>query len=139
MDFEIPELDDIFSSNSEAEENGVWTEMTNTMAFKIRAFGAKKVIDLQEELNKPYAVLKRAGGKIPEDKAEDIGLKVLAGGVIADWRGLKNKDGEEIPYSAEAAYSLLKKHSRFANFVIGVATDAQQFRIEAREDGAGNS
>lgn len=138
------DLFDIFSSDREGEEDGRWVELGQGTAIKIRAFGAKVVIDLREGLMKPYQQLLRVGGKIPDDKNEEIGLKVLAGAVIADWKNVRGVDAEgkplaeTVPYSSEEAYRVLKALPKFASFVIQFSLEGQNFRDETKEDGAGN-
>jgi hypothetical protein len=81
---------------------------------------------------KPYAQLLRVGGKIPDDKNEEIGLKVLAGAVIADWKNVRGVDDDGKPtsttvaYSADEAYRVLKALPKFASFVI-------QYSLEGAE------
>ena len=95
--------------------------------------------DLRDSLTKPYAQLLRVGSKIPDDKNEEIGLRVLAGAVIADWKNVQNEAGEVVPYSAEEAYAILKALPKMANFVIQFSLEAQNYRDEAREERVGNS
>jgi hypothetical protein len=132
-------LFDIFASDKESEEEGRWVDLGQGTAFKIRAFGAKAVADLRENLMKPYAQLVRVGGKIPEDKNEEIGLKVLSGAVIADWKNVKNAAGEIVPYTGEEAYAILKALPKMASFVIQFSLEGQNFRDETKEEGSGNS
>lgn len=131
-------LFDIFASDKESEEDGRWVELGLGTSLKIRAFGAKAVTDLREALMKPYQQLLRVGGKIPEDKNEEIGLKVLAGAVLADWKNVKNAAGEIVPYSQDEAYAILKALPKMASFVIQYSLEGQNFRDEAKEDGLGN-
>lgn len=138
MSIEALDLFDMFASNKESEEAGRWVELGSGTSFKIRAFGAKAVSDLKDELSKPYAQLVRAGQKIPEDKNEEIGLKVLAGSIIADWKNVKNAAGEVVPYSKDEAYAILKALPKLANFIISFSLEGQNYRDEAKEEGAGN-
>lgn len=132
-------LFEIFSSNRESEEQGRWIELGGDTAFKIRAFGAKAVGDLRDDLMKPYQQLIRVGGKIPDDKNEEIGLKVIAGAVLADWKGVKAADSNElVPYSDAEAYKLLKALPKMANFIIQFSMESQNYREEAREEAKGN-
>lgn len=132
-------LFDIFASDKESEEEGRWIELGMGTSLKLRAFGAKAVVDLRENLMKPFQQLVRVGGKIPDEKNEEIGLKVLAGAVIADWKNVKNAEGEVVPYSADEAYAILKALPKMASFVIQFSLEGQNFRDETKEDGAGNS
>jgi hypothetical protein len=139
------DLFEIFASDKESEEEGRWIELGSGTSLKIRAFGAKAVTDLRENLMKPYAQLLRVGGKIPDDKNEEIGLKVLAGAVISDWKNVRGVDDEgkptakTVPYSPDEAYRVLKALPKFASFVIQYSLEGQNFRDESREEGAGNS
>jgi len=132
-------LFDIFAVDKESEEDGRWIELGSGTAFKLRAFGAKAVSDLRDNLMKPYAQLVRVGGKIPDDKNEEIGLKVLAGAIIADWKNVKNAAGELVPYSSDEAYAILKALPKMASFVIQFSLEGQNFRDETNADAAGNS
>lgn len=138
-------LNELFETDKNSEEDGVWIDIDTGTRIKIRAYSAKAVSDLRENLMRPFNMLQRAGGKIPDDKSEEIGLRVVAGAVIADWSGIKGVQGEgeearevEIPYSEENAYTLLKDMPRFANFIIGISMDGQNYKDALREEGAKN-
>jgi hypothetical protein len=131
------DLFELFDTNRESEESGVWIDLNGTTKFKVRAFNAKAVVDLRDALMKPYQTMVRAGLEIPEAKNEEIGIKVIAGGVIADWTGVEI-GGEDVLYDPEAAYTLLKKLPKLANFIAQSAMNTQNFRDEAREAGAKN-
>jgi hypothetical protein len=132
-------LFDLFASNKESEEDGVWIELGGGTSFKVRAFGAKAVSDLRDALMKPFTQLLRVGSKIPDDKNEEIGLKVLSGAVIADWKNVKNAAGDLIPYTTDEAYAILKALPKLANFIIQFSLENQNFRDETKEEGLGNS
>ena len=134
----MTELDELFASNEDTEENGVWVDVTPTIKLKIRAFSAKAVADLRETLTKPFATMIRAGVKIPEEQDKEIGRKVIAGAVIADWKGITDTDGNEVPYSAAEALATLTRLPKMVNFVIGISTDAQFYKDQLQEDGAKN-
>lgn len=131
------DLFDTFRSNRESEEDGVWMGLYETTDFKVRAFGAKAVLDLREKLMKPFQQMIRVGAKIPDEKNEEIGLKVLAGAILVDWKGVKI-EGEAVEFSTESAYMLFKKLPKLANTIAAYAMDAQNFRDALTEDNAGN-
>lgn len=133
------ELDDLFASNEAAEEEGVWVDVSPTIKLKIRAYSADAVNNLREKLIKPFRTMIRAGGSIPEEQDKEIGRKVLAGAVIADWKGIKDAEGADVPYSAEEAYKVLSRLPKMVNFVIGISTDASMYKDEIEGDGVKNS
>jgi hypothetical protein len=63
--------------------------------FKVRAFNAKAVTDLREKLMKPFQTMLRAGLPIPDEKNEEIGLRVVTGAVLVDWKGVE-LEGEAV-------------------------------------------
>jgi hypothetical protein len=130
---------DLFSSNKDSEESGRWLNLTEATGFKIRAFGSKAVTDLRDNLMKPYTALLKAGATIPDEKNEEIGLRVLAGAILADWKGVQNADGEIVTYSAEEAYAILKALPKLASAIIQFSLEGQNFKDEVREESAGNS
>lgn len=127
------------SNNKDSEENGKWVELGSGTAFKVRAFHAKVVSEKREELNKPFLQLQRAGIEIPEDKQKEIGLRVIGGAIIADWKGVKNVSGDIVPYSEDEAYAILEKLPALGGFIMGYSLEAQNYKDELAEDGAKNS
>lgn len=132
------ELDDLFSTNESAEEGGVWVDVTPTIRLKIRAYSAKAVTDLREKLTKPYRTMLRAGHELPPEQDKDIGRKVIAGAVIADWAGITDAQGANVPYSASEAEATLARLPKMLNFVISISTDASFYKEELEKDGAKN-
>jgi hypothetical protein len=134
---ELLNLADLFSSNKENEESGVWVELTPKTKFKIRAFGCTAANDLRERLQKPFAQMLRAGMKIPDEKNEEIGLRILAEAILVNWEGVKVDDWQP-NYTAENARILFEKLPKLANWIAGVSMDTQNFRDESREENAKN-
>lgn len=126
-----------FGSDTSLEEDGFWWDLNGTTKFKIRAFSAKIVNDRREKELKPFQQMIRAGVDIPEDKDKEIGLKVIAGAVIADWAGVVIA-GEVVPYSEANALILLKALARLANLIARQSASAENYRVELREDGVKN-
>jgi hypothetical protein len=136
---EILDLYDTFHTNKEGEEEGRWFGLTPKTAFKIRALSAKAVLDKREVLTKPFTQMLRAGLKIPNEQNEEITLRVIASSVISEWKGVKNKAGEIVPYSEQEAFAILKDLPKLATWVASVSADSENFKDQVREDGAKNS
>lgn len=136
-DMEMLDLAEVFSTNKESEEDGVWVSLSGKTRFKIRAFGSKAAGDLREKLQKPFQPLIRAGMSIPDKKSEEIGLRILAEAILVSWEHVKVGDWQP-EYSAENALELFDKLPKIANWIAGVAMETQNFRDTAREEGAGN-
>ena len=136
-------LEDLFATDQTAEENGVWIDLGD-MKFLIRSYSCKAAVDLREKLQKSWQpILRTPNGKIPDDEAEKINLKVLAGAIIADWKIPSGTpaEGEQQQYekfTADAAYEKMKAMPRFASWVAQQAIDAQNYKNSAAEDALGN-
>lgn len=137
-DTDLLDLADVFFTNKESEEDGIWVTLSDPTKFKIRAFGCKAANDLREKLQKPFAPLARANMPIPDHQQEKIGLRILAEAILAGWEGVKVGDWTP-PYSAANALELFDKLPKIANWIAGVSMDSQNFRDVVREDGAKNS
>lgn len=136
-------LEDIFATSTTAEENGVWVELSSDHKFLIRAFSAKAAVDLREKLSRQYQALLRAGGKIPDEKNDEINLRVLAEGILADWQIVEERDESgavtrQTPYSPEAALQRMKKMPRFANWIAQQSLDAQNYKDALDASSLGN-
>ena len=134
-------LEDLFATDLNAEENGTWVELGD-MKFLIRAYSCKAAVDLRDKLQRPYqAILRTPNGKIPDDVSEDINLKVLAGGILADWSIIEqDSDGNAtaVKFTPEAAYTKMKKMPRFAAWVAQQAIDTQNYKDAVTADALGN-
>ena len=134
------DLFDLFKSNSKsAEENGTWMELNADTGFKIRALHSKIVTDKREELMKPFQMMIRSGAKLPDEKNEEIGLRVIASAVLADWKGIKNADKKLVKYSEDEAYAILKALPKMASAILNWSTESANYQDELVEDNAKNS
>lgn len=99
-------LDSIFKINEVLASKGVWFNINETTGFLVRRFGpdnpqakAAHAVHIA-----PYArqiQMKTLDGA----KAKEINVKVFVDVSMIDWRGIE-MDGEETPYSKEAALKL---------------------------------
>ena len=67
--------------------------------------------------------------------------KAMARAVVVDWCNIENEDGTPLPYSPEAAQTILedKDYDRIQQFVLECATRAELYRSQAIEAAVGNS
>ncbi|MEQ6333015.1 hypothetical protein [Sphingobium sp. MK2] len=93
-----------------------------------------------EQMMEPYAPRLKAGGELTEQENKDLNIKFYAEHIILGWSGLRGKDKEPVPYSKEAAYTLLsdKKLERFFSLIIRMASDEASFEEKRLEEDEGN-
>lgn len=132
---------DLAETDASAEEDGRWFkdvygDETN-IDFKLRRMTSKASMKARRNLEKGYRKHLK-NGVYPDDIAIDILTEHLAKGVVVDWKGLFDREGNAIEYSPEAALALLKKLPTLRDMIAVMAQNLDNFRIEAREDTAKN-
>jgi hypothetical protein len=144
-------LFDTFETDTNVEVTGKWvypagepTEANpNPPAFKIaRAGGAnKRYTKVQTMLMKPNMALFRNSKDItPErmDLINEIAKKCFFETLLLDWRDVKNKQGEVVPFNRENAESLMKQLPNLYDFLMGESQALSTFNSATVEDEAGN-
>lgn len=140
---------ELYAKDPERMEDGVWTEMDNGgVLVKIRSTNSDYYLEtvqrLQEEVRDRT---KGRNGKKPkklsEDEQKEILVRSVCEGVIADWDGVYDQNGELIPFTPKGALKLLNiKDIRvmgdFLDEIFQKAQRAEIFKQELFEDEAKN-
>lgn len=140
VEAEAPEtLFDLFAVDDDEAENGKWFSFGKNIRIKIRRHKSEKSIKVRERLDAPYAQASRKMSDLPKKIQDEITYKHLAEGIIADWEGVYDVNGNEIPYSPEAAYKFLShpKLREFRDKVADLSVDLSNFisKQETEEEG----
>lgn len=77
-------------------------------------------------IHKRFAVELKTG-TLSEEQSSDLMLRVFAKTVLIGWKNLKDRDGETIEYSEEAAFSLLKKMPKLHSFLNDYLRETKDF------------
>lgn len=144
----MTDFSDIYAHDKTAAEEGVWTDIGHGIKIKVRAFDSAHTRALRKKLEEPFKALTKRGGEIPEEQANEINIKLLAGSSILGWN-LTEKTGENdeegnpirraIPFTASKAEEFLTREPRFARDVISALMADETFKKRAREEDAKNS
>lgn len=131
-----------FRTDESKEEAGVWVDFGDGIRVRVRRLKSRKSIEFRKELDKPHAdVIRR--GSMDDKTAEDLLIRQIAGGVIADWEGVEDEDADgnaiAVPYTFDNAYSILKKASDFRDEILSVSVGADNYRNAVDKDAVGNS
>lgn len=138
---------DIYAHDKTAAEEGVWTDIGHGIKIKLRAFDSAHTRALRKKLEEPFKHLTKRGGEIPEDDANEINLKLLAGSSIIDWNLTENSDERDengkpvqrkIAFNAATAEALLKQEPKFARDIIAALMADETFKRRQREEDAKN-
>lgn len=119
-----------FAWDTEATEQGVWRSVFDGAAeLKIARFNNPKHNALLRRLREENdELLKDDSTDEAQAKLLEISGLALAETVLVDWRGILDEDGNELPYSKEAAYDLLKNYEEFADLVFNLSLESEQYR-----------
>lgn len=119
-----------FSWDTEAAEQGVWrTVFDGAAELKIARFNNPKHNAMLRRLREENEdVLKDDTTEEAQAKLLEISGLAMAETVLTDWRGILDEDGNELPYSKEAAFDLLKNYEEFADVVFNLSLETEQYR-----------
>lgn len=122
-----------------AENDGVWRDLGEGISFKIRRLSSDASMEARKRAEKPYLAQIRLN-KLTDDAAEDIAISQIANGVIADWKGVTDDNGEVIEPTSENKLKMMRderlKDLRMT--ILQMATDADSFKMQLDEDAEGN-
>jgi hypothetical protein len=77
------------------------------------------------------------GAKLSDELATKISIEAMARTILLDWDGIAH-DGRELPYSVEAAISVLTDVPEFREIVFRASNTFETFRLERLAADRGN-
>lgn len=131
-------LYDMFGSDESTSENGKWFKFGKTIEFKIRRFKSKKSRKVRDALEAPYKRATKFGSQLPDDVQNEITIQHIADGIIADWKGVVDKQGNPVKYSAAAAVALLTDLPDLRDSIAELSLNLDNFRDDDKEEVKGN-
>lgn len=138
---ELPPLSifDLCETDESALENGKWFDDVfkpgDGIRIRIRSFRSQASIKFRQGLQTKYRKYEKKG-VFPDNINERMLIEQLAGVIIVDWSGIKDRDGAEIPYSAEAALSLCTKLRLFRETITTYAMNVDNYQTDVVVDEA---
>lgn len=129
-------LTDTFS-DEEKQTSGVWVEFYEGSSLLIASKNSSKYKAYLANLARKNKV--RIGKKKVSEETmrlmEDITCEAMSKHLLLGWKGISmSGDGEETPYSSEAAKVALLNSSELFEFVDDAAEDSARFEIEQAEE-----
>jgi hypothetical protein len=143
MKFDLNGLETYQTDKELESQIGIWLKFPGDRKIHVlRAGGSNtKFIRIFNNKIKPHErQMKR--GTLDPDLSNDIIIDAYLEAVVLGWSGFKDEEGNEIPYSKEAARELFKALPELFNDVVNYASDLALFQEEeAKEigDHMGNS
>ncbi len=124
-------LDKFFKTDEKMESEGIWFEVSEGVAFRIKRFGGEnspKVKAAYAKYYKPFAS-QIDKGSISEEKEKAISIRVFVESCIVDWRGVE-LDGAIAPFSTETAFKFLFQLPDLHDVLLKHATESVNFRVD---------
>lgn len=133
-------LEALFAVDRESAEEGKWFKIGAFAEMKIRRFNSKKSTKVRDALMAAHSPVRVTGMdvKLPEAVEEALNIEHIATGILVSWRGIVDKDGNELPYSKEAAITLLKKLPDLVSVIAQLSVSLQHWRDEDDATTKGN-
>lgn len=127
------------SVDTSKEETGVWHSFDGDIEVRIRRLSSKISQNARKEAEKPYAAQLRLK-ETPQDVYDKILIQQIARGVISDWKGVEDEDGNAIPYSGDVAVEVISgdEMKDFRLEVLNLSMTKDAYRTEVVEEAVGN-
>lgn len=129
---------DRYTTNKEAEEEGVWVDLGDGIEIKVRRVKSATSRKMLRQLQAPYEHMRRTGRALPESVELEITRKWAAHGLLVDWKGVTDKRGKALAFTPENALKALEQFEDFADDVAYFAREVETFRAKALEETAKN-
>lgn len=127
-----------YKTDSNLEEDGVWEFFGDGVRVKIRRFSSQFSRNTRKKLEKPHADAIRRNS-VPESVLEDILDKQIAWGVIADWEGVSDDEGNPLAATDQNKLAIIKALPEFRDEVFAFAIGRDNFKQFTDEDTEKNS
>ena len=101
--------------------------------FMVASTDNMKYQRLLSKLRYPYRY-KIDKGTIDPSKMLDILCESISKTILLDWSNVKDDKGNEVEFSKEVAYKVLKDNGIFRSFIIDTATELENFKEETLTD-----
>lgn len=127
------------SVDTSKEELGVWHDFDGDIRIRVRRLSSKISQNARKEAEKPYAAQLRLK-ETPQDVYDKILIQQIARGVIADWEGVADEEGNAIPYSGDVAVEVISgdEMKDFRLEVLNLSMTKDAYRTEVEEAALGN-
>lgn len=124
-------LDKLFKTDIQAEREGVEFTISDDCGFTVRRFNASnpQVKAAFATHFKPFARQMQMGTMDPE-KEQEINMKVFVNACLVGWRGVKDENDQEIPFSKDSAVALFKRLPDLFETLTEYASNIENYREE---------
>lgn len=126
-----------FAINEALSQDGVWVPYNGDVEFLIARAGNKNYRKVAQALYKKNERLLDSKTDAATEKLTEIVVESMAKGILLNWRGNVQFQGEPLPYSLDNARKILK-HERLRDWIDAQAKDEAQFAAVQEDENEKN-
>lgn len=125
-------LDAFFKTDEKLEKEGVWFDVPGGSSFLMKRFGGENSQGVKAAMAAHYKKHSKqiANDTLPADKQLEIVFKTFIASSVVDWKGVKDKDGNELEFSPENCLRLFMRLKKLGETLIEYASDFENFKEE---------
>lgn len=114
--------------------------LSDTASITLMPIAGDKSRRAFERMMEPYSVRLNAGGKLTDEENKSLNVRFYAENIVKGWKGILDREGNEIEFSVENAKMLFsdEKLTPFFALIIRMASDDASFEAKKAETDAGN-
>lgn len=124
-------LDNFYKTNKKEEKEGIWFDISEDVAFRVKRFGGSNSEAVKRAMakhHKPYA-RRIENGSLDAKKEDEIMAKVFVESCLVDWKGVEI-DGKDTPFDVETAIKFFINLPDLRIELFEFATSAKTYREE---------
>ena len=121
-----------FATDEKLESEGKWFPLSKDAQVLVARSGNQRYVSALRE-KAQEAQLDLASGEEANQLAEEIMVEVMAETVLLGWKGVTDKRGAEVPYSAKQAKTYLSIKD-FRRKIQGFSENFEAFRLKAEAE-----
>lgn len=122
-------LDKLYKTDSSLEKEGIWFDISEEIAFKMKRFGgmnSPSVKAASAKYYQPYARMVK-NGTLPAAKEKEIMVKTFVTSSIVDWKGIEI-DGEMKDFNNEDCIKLLEGLPELTETLVAYSSEFEHFK-----------
>lgn len=120
------------------DTEGQWFEYEEGGEFLIARAGTSNFLRISDKHERPYRK-QIARGQLGTDKQVEIMCKAMGEGILLNWRGISDEDGQDLAYNPDLAADVLRLNRELREWVTEKSEEMTRLRDEAIEETAKKS
>lgn len=140
---QVVSIFDAFRVDPDKSENGAWFEdiLSPTLPgvnLKVRRIDSKHSDAVKRRIDKALGHRADKNGQYPEDVYQTVLVNWIGQSLLADWSGVLDQNGHEIPFSTSNAIKVLNAVPQVRAIIFGLANTMPAFRAQKIAEIEGN-